>query len=170
MDWTKWIRDLINVTNADFISVQEHFKMTKSLEKYFCDEFPNNSSFVVPGHREPGQEQGRAKGGLAMLSNKTKNVKKTRIKTESFRIQAQVLVLPKTRLLWINTYMPVDPKTIMYDKEDLVNVLMEVEKVMDTADYDDVVWAGDFNWDRVRNTGFTQILEDFGSRLCLKDV
>ena len=44
---TKWIRDLINVTNADFISVQEHFKMTKSLEKYFCDEFPNNSSFVV---------------------------------------------------------------------------------------------------------------------------
>ena len=167
---TNWIRDFINVTNADFISVQEHFKKTKSIEKYFSDEFPNSSSFVIPGFREPGQEYGRAKGGLAMLSNKSKSVRKTRIKTDSFRIQAQVITLPKTKLLWINTYMPVDPQTIMYDKEDLTNVLLEVEKVMDTADYDDVVWAGDFNWDRGRNTGFAQILENFVSKICLKDV
>ena len=150
--------------------MQEHFKKTKSLEKYFCEEFTNNSSYVIPGYREPGQEHGWAKGGLAMLSNRSKNVRKVRIKTESFRIQAQVLTLPRTRLLWINTYMPVDPQTILYDKEDLINVLQEVEKVMDTADYDDVVWAGDFNWDRIRNTGFAQILETFTAKLCLKDV
>ena len=58
---TKWIRDLIDVTKSDFISVQEHFKKTKSIEKFFSDEFPNSSSFIVPGHRDPGQELGRAK-------------------------------------------------------------------------------------------------------------
>ena len=149
---TNWIRDFINVTNADFISVQEHFKKRKSIEKYFSDKFPNSSSFVIPAFREPGQEYGRAKGGLAMLSNKSKSVRKKRIKTDSFRIQ--VITLPKTKLLWINTYIPVEPQTIMYDKEDLTNVLLEVEKVMD----------------RGRNTGFAQILENFVSKICLKDV
>ena len=167
---TMWIRDLIAVTNADFVSVQEHFKKTKSIEKFFSDEFPNSHSFIVPGHRDPGQELGRPKGGLAMLSNKGKNVRKCRVSTKSFRIQAQVLILPNTRLLWINCYMPVDPHTIMYNDEELLIVLREVENIMDTSDYDDVIWIGDFNWDRARNSGFAHILENFISRLCLKDV
>ena len=40
---TKWLRELIDLTKADFISVQEHFKKTKSIDKYFADEFPNYS-------------------------------------------------------------------------------------------------------------------------------
>ena len=162
---TKWLRDIIAVTNADFIAVQEHFKKTKSIDKYFADEFPNFSSFVVPGHREVGQDMGRPKGGIAMLSNKQKKVNKIRMNSESFRIQAQVLTFPHTRLLWINTYMPTDPQTIVYDDEELVTVLNEVEKIMDTAEYDDVAWVGDLNWDKERNSGFAQIMEDFVARL-----
>ena len=165
---TMWIRDLIALTNADFVSVQEHFKKRKSIEKFFSDEFPNSHSFIVPGHR--GQELGRPKGGLAMLSNKGKNVRKCRVSTNSFRIQAQVLMLPNSRLLWINCYMPVDPHTIMYNDEELLIVLREAENIMDTSDYDDVIWIGDFNWDRARNSGFAHILENFVSRSCLKDV
>ena len=105
---TKWLRDLIKLTNSDFTSIQEHFKKTKTIDKYFSDEFPNQSSFVVPGYRETGQDFGRPKGGLAMLSSKNNHVSKNRLKSESFRIQAQVLKLPRSKLLWINTYLPTD--------------------------------------------------------------
>ena len=107
---TNWIRDIVNVTQSDFISIQEHFKKTKTIDKYFVDQFPDQSSFVVPGYRESGQDSGRPKGGMAMLSCKNKNVSKKRIKNDSFRIQAQVLNFPRTRLLWINCYMPTDPQ------------------------------------------------------------
>ena len=167
---TKWLRDLINVTNADFISIQEHFKKTKSIEEYFANEFPHHSSFIVPGHREPGNDSGRPKGGLAMLSSKQKKVNKVRVKTSHFRIQAQVLTFPKTRLLWINTYMPTDPQTFLYDDTELMEVLNEVENILKTEDFDDVIWIGDMNWDRKRVTGFCEVMENFVRKLGLVDV
>ena len=48
---TKWIRDLSDVTRADFISIQEHFEVTKSLENYFQEEFPASTSYVIPAQR-----------------------------------------------------------------------------------------------------------------------
>ena len=95
---TKWIRDIVKLTKSDYISIQEHFKKTKTIDKYFIDQFPDQSSFVVPGYRESGQDSGRPKGGIAMLSGKSKSVSKKRIKTESFRLQAQVLNFPHARL------------------------------------------------------------------------
>ena len=95
---TKWIRDIVKVTNSDFIAIQEHFKKSKTLDKYFVEQFSDHSSFVVPGYRESGQDSGRPKGGIAMLSSKQLNVSKKRIKTDSFRIQAQVLKFPRTKI------------------------------------------------------------------------
>ena len=46
-----WIRELYNVTNSDFISIQEHFKKTKTVNKFFKDQFPDKSSYVIEGHR-----------------------------------------------------------------------------------------------------------------------
>ena len=164
---TKWIRDVIKVTKSDFVSIQEHFKKTKTIDKFFIDQFPDNSSFVVPGYRDIGQDCGRPKGGIAMLSSKRINVNKKRIKTESFRIQAQVMKFTRTNILWINCYMPTDPQTIQYDNQELLTVLSEVEKIMDTAEYDDVVWMGDFNWDKTRNSGFAETMDNFVNRLGL---
>ena len=167
---TKWIRDIINVTNSDFITLQEHFKKTKNIDKYFADEFPDKSPFVIPGHRDIDQESGRAKGGIAMLCSKNKNVKKKRVKTSSYRLQAQVLTFPRTRILWINSYMPTDPQTIQYDNQELLDVLNEIENIMDSEDYDDVAWMGDFNWERTRNSGFSAIMNSFMARIGLVDV
>ena len=167
---TKWLRDLIDLTNVDFISIQEHFKKTKGIEDYFANEFPNYSPFVVPGYREPGVDSGRPKGGIAMLSTKQKKVNKVRIKTSSFRIQAQILTFPKTRLLWINTYMPTDPQTALYYDDELLKVLNEIETMLDNEEFDDVAWIGDMNWDRSRKTGFSEIMENFIQRIGLVDV
>ena len=39
---TKWIRDIVKLTKSDYISIQEHFKKTKTIDKYFIDQFLTN--------------------------------------------------------------------------------------------------------------------------------
>ena len=55
---------------------------------------------------------------FSQLAKKVLKINNTRIKTSSFRIKAQILYFPTTRLLWINTYFPNNPITsILFDKE-----------------------------------------------------
>ena len=100
-----WIQDLINTCEIDFLQKQEHFKATKSVQSYFKKNFNNSDSFVVPAYRELFQDNGRAKGGLAVISAKHLDVKRERIKTKSWIIQAQILQIEYNGLLWINCYL-----------------------------------------------------------------
>ena len=70
-----WINDLIKTFNIDFLQIQEHFKASKNIDQYFKKVFPLNHPYIIPGHREPFQEGGRAKGGLAQLVKKVLDVK-----------------------------------------------------------------------------------------------
>ena len=167
---SRWIRDLIKVTDASFVQIQEHFKTSKTIDKFFYDQFPDYSGFVIPGQREKNQDQGRAKGGLAQLSSSNLNVKKSRVKCSNFRIQAQVLQFPRVNILWINSYFPTDPQLLNYDETELQQILNEVEHVMDSSHYDEVIFGADFNWDRSRNTGFVSCIERWVDRVGLVDV
>ena len=132
--------------DVDFFAVQEHFKFVKTTDQYFKKSFPDYFTYMLPGYRPPGQEYGRAKAGLAQLTRKTLDVKKERVETRGYRIQAQVLQLPSTRVLWLNTYLPTDPQTIgEYDDTELRGVLSEVENVLNNNNFDDVVWGSDLN-------------------------
>ena len=73
------------------------------MDKYFKSSFVDYSSYAVPGHRSPGQMMGRAKAGLAQLCNKKYSVKRVRVATTGFRVQAQIIGTPTSRVLWINT-------------------------------------------------------------------
>ena len=107
---------------------------------------------MIPAYRPKGQDSGRAKAGLAQLSLKTANVKKTIIVTQNWRVQAQVLKFPTTRLLWINTYLPTDPLTIDFDESELLGLLSEIESILDKTLFNDVVWNGDLIWDMNRRS------------------
>ena len=157
-----WIRDLCNLTGASYVSIQEHFRKPKTTDKLFSDEFPDYNSYVIPGYREKNVDRGRPKAGLAQLSDKNLAIKKDRVQTKNFRIQAQVLNFPKSRLLWLNTYLPTDPMTVndFYESE-LVSVLSEVEMILDKTMFDDCVWAGDLNWQK--NTAFPRHMESLWS-------
>ena len=97
-----WIPQLIKACNIDYLQIQEHFKSSKSVETLFRQKFCDNDSFVKPAHREPFQEMGRAKGGLAQLAAKKLDIKKERIKTKNWRLQAQILHVGNYKLMWIN--------------------------------------------------------------------
>ena len=66
-----WIRDLCKLTGASYVSLQEHFRIAKTTDKLFCDQFPEYNSYVIPGYREKNVDSGRPKAGLAQLSDKT---------------------------------------------------------------------------------------------------
>ena len=112
---TDWIRDIMITCKIDFFQLQEHFKTIKTLDSYFRKEFPTTDSYAMPGIREPFQDSGRAKGGLAQLVSKDMNIKKEKIPSKSWRIQAQVLHVNAYKLIWFNCYFPTDPRTLQYD-------------------------------------------------------
>ena len=152
--------DLCEEYDVDFLAIQEHFKFV-NVDKFFKSGFSDFSSYVIPGHRSPGQMTGRAKAGLAQLCSKKYNVKKVRVGTSGFRVQAQVLETSTSRVLWINTYLPTDPQLQKYDDVELQGVLMEVRNILQTTQFDDIVWGSDLNWDPSRNNQFSRSLASF---------
>ena len=165
----EWIRNLCDVTKTDFCTIQEHFKNI-NCAKLFKEHFNDFSSYVVPAARAENQDNGRPKGGLAQMHRKNLKIKVERIKTKSFRIQAQVMEFPNTRLLWINSYLPNDPLTMIFDDQELNDVLTEIENLLDTKDFDDVLWQGDLNWEVTRTSGFSSRMKQFLTRLGLVSV
>ena len=165
-----WIQDLIKTCDIDFFQVQEHFKATKSVDKYFTKQFSNSDSYVIPAYREPFQDSGRAKGGLAQLSAKHLDIKKERLKTKSWRLQAQILHIGDYRVVWFNCYLPTDPQTVHYDDAELLSVLTEIENILDNNTFDDCILGGDFNFDKRRVTGFVRAVSNFLERIGLVSV
>ena len=104
------------------------------------------------------------------MRNKNIDMKIDRILTRNFRIQAQLLNFPTSRLLWLNTYFPTDPGGNNFDEAELLEVLNEIETVLDKVEFDDVVWNGDLNYDPTRTTGFVTTVNRFLSRLGLSRV
>ena len=85
---SRWIRDLICVTESSFVQIQEHFKISKSIDQFFSDQFPSHISYVTPGQRDKHQDYGRASGGLAQLSKSSVDIRQTRLKCSNYRLQA----------------------------------------------------------------------------------
>ena len=164
---SKFIQDICEEYTVTYASIQEHFKWSKQTNKFFNDKFDKFNCYVIPAYRPKCQDSGRAKGGLTQLSLKNKNVRKDRIVTKSWRIQAQLLNLPTTRLLWINAYFPTDPQIVNFDDTELLEVLTEIEMIMDGTDFDDVMLNGDLNWDMERKTTFSNIVSSFFNRIGL---
>ena len=166
----KWINDLLETFNVEFLQIQEHFKTNKLLDNYFQHRFPRFDSYVLPGHREPFQDTGRSKGGLAQLISQNSDLKAEKVSTKSWRIQTQIITIRKYRLIWINCYFPTDPQTVVFNSEELLEVLDEIEYLLDNNDFDDCVLGGDLNFDCRRNSGFVMMVKDFMDRIGLKSV
>ena len=164
----RFSNDICSEYDVDFLAIQEHFKSTRTTDQYFKKKFPEHFSYVVAAQRSPGQEYGQARAGLAQLTSKAVQVKKIRVVTNGFRVQAQILDLPSSKVLWLNTYLPPDPQYVgQYDDGELRELLAEVENIMSSSTYTDVVWGSDLNWDMARNTHFSRIMQSFTERVGL---
>ena len=156
-----WINDIMDTCDISFFQLQEHFKASKTIESSFNRYFPNHICHVKPGHRENLQGSGRAKGGLAQLCSKSFSVKKEKIVTFHWRLQAQILHFKTYSIMWINCYFPTDSLAVVYNDQELIEVLAEIEKILDNNTYDDCIIGGDFNFDISRNSWFVNMIKQF---------
>ena len=81
----RFINDIVEENDVDFISIQEDFKSIKTTEQFFRKKFPDYFAFVLAAHRSPGQEYGRAKTGMAQLSKKGVLVE---LAAQGYRVQS----------------------------------------------------------------------------------
>ena len=64
--------------------------------------------------------------------------------------------------------MPTDPQTVNnYDATELMGLLREVEEIITSEDYNDIVWAGDMNWEMTRKSQFSCIMKSFVEKIGL---
>ena len=96
-DKCDFISDICEENDVLFVSIQEHFKNSKTIDKYFCKKFPKYNSYVIPSYRPKDQDSGRPKAGLAQRNRKGLDISKDRISTSSYRIHAQVLKFPASQ-------------------------------------------------------------------------
>ena len=87
----EWINEVLDNCKIDFAQIQEHFQKSKNINSKFDRYFPNYDNYIIPGVRSNAQDFGRAEGGLAQLINKKIYIKKERIDTIHWRIQAQII-------------------------------------------------------------------------------
>ena len=48
--------------------------------------------------------------------------------------------------------------------------MTEIENILDTNDFDDILWQGDLNWEVSRTSGFSSRMKQFLTRLGLVSV
>ena len=166
----KWIDELMETCDVSFCGIQEHFKKTRSLNSFFKTAFPGSIASVVPGHREEGRDTGRAQGGLAQLTSKKVEVRGEYLSSSTWRLQAQILHFGEYKLLWMNVYFPSDPQILNFNDAELLEVQLEVEKLLEAGGYDDCICGGDFNYDCRRNSGFAVSMKQFLLRVGLHSV
>ena len=64
--------------------------------------------------------------------------------------------------------MPTDPQTVNnYDATELMGLLREVEEIITSEDYNDIVWAGDMNWEMTRKFQFSCIMKSVVEKIGL---
>ena len=165
-----WIKELMKTCDISFLGLQEHFKKTKTIDRFFKSEFPSCNVNVLPAYREEGRDTGRAKGGLCQFSSKTVGVRREKVTCNGWRIQAEILHLGDFRLLWVNVYFPTDPQVTNFNEAELVEVHAQLETVLEAGGYDDCICGGDWNYDERRKGGFGAAMRRFLEKVGLVSV
>ena len=117
--------------------------------------------FIEPAYKESKQiSKGRGQGGLVTLWRKGLTKYVTKINCSSFRILATKFAFPSNDFLVINVYFPCDPRVDNFDEREVLTLLADLKTVIENANCQNILIAGDLNSDFVRNTRFTDIVEN----------
>ena len=125
--------------------------------------------FIVPAYKENNiVSKGRGKGGLATLWDKSLTKYVSLVKCSSFRLQATKFSFPCGDLLLINTYFPCDPQQANFNENELLSVLTEMKTKMVEEKCTFNLVLGDLNCHFLRQTGFTNLIENFFQEINFK--
>ena len=145
-------------------------KQNATKEEWFKNQFNNWFNYVIPAYRLKGVECGRGRGGLVQLSKRNIAVSKIRVICSSKRIQAQKIIFPTCKIIWINSYLPCDSQQNNCDNTELIETLYQIEKILMECQGFEILWSGDLNWEMKRQTEFSKIMHNFVNKFSLKSA
>ena len=91
------------------------------------------------------------------MSSKDTDMSLSPISSNSFRIQAQKLIINKRSILWINVYFPIDGG----NTEELLSLLAEIELTVVSEGVGSVLIGGDINYDDTKTTQHATIIKSW---------
>ena len=100
-------------------------------------------------------------GGLACIMPKSIRKKTRLIPCNSWRLQAVLFQCGNQQLPIINSYFPVDPKSVSECSEDLVQTISEVQQILETVPFNTLFLCGDLNTDFLRKTAHVDAVRQF---------
>ena len=106
-------------------------------------------------------DNGRPSNGMFIaVPNNFKNIIDD-VSPNYWRLQAVILNCSNIKLLLINSYVPVDPKTRNFDDSELLETLNHIRNVLNGNECNHILWTGDINSDFLRNTGLVNVVKQF---------
>ena len=174
MDKTIFVNNLLSILkyNNPVMCGQEHFiqsghRKKKHLIQKVSDAFPGFKCFATPAVKISEEVKGgRPQGGLWICWPEELDQYVRRVKSNHWRVQCVLFILPEARLLLINVYHPTDPKTVNerdFDDRELNEVFSAIDKLRETTAHDELLLCGDRNADFSRYTAFVNKVKTFDS-------
>ena len=117
--------------------------------------------FIKPAVKET-QDKGRAKNGMFVaVPNSIKN-QIIDVSPVFWRIQAVVLTCKHSKILIINSYFPVDKRTVnVHDVNELLETLEAIKHTIEVNEFNDILFLGDINADFLRNSNHCNQVSNF---------
>ena len=165
------VTELLNEHKALICVLQEHFQLDKNLYKLDC--FDGYEVFSIPAVKNNNfVNRGRPSGGLSFIYHQQLGKYATPLRVPgSSRVQGLKVVLPNSPFLFINTYLPNDPRTLDFDDSQLINTLEDIKYLINLVDNSyTLVLSGDLNTDFSRDTTFVNIVRDFCNEINVDSV
>ena len=104
---------------------------------------------------------GRPKNGMFIaVPDMFKNIIED-VSPNFWRLQSVIICCTNFKLLLINSYFPVDPKTMNFDESELLETLNHIGSVMNMNNFDHVLSTVDLNSDFLRKTGQLNTVKQF---------
>ena len=153
-------KDLVLLAGAKIpiICNQENFILNSN--KYKIEQcLPDYHIYFKPASKEG--LTGRPKNGMFIAIPKYLKPNVTDISPASNRVQAILLKSDCRNTLILNTYFPTDDKTVASDTTDLLIILVDIQNIINSHDFTEIIWAGDINSDFTRSTKFVDTVRTF---------
>ena len=134
----------------NFILRGNSYKINQALPDYFA---------IIKPAVKKALDKGRPRNGMFVaVPDKFKNVVSD-VSPDFWRLQAIKVQCGSTNFLLINSYFPVDPRTVKNDDPDLSETIEHLKNVIEKNEADQILLAGDINCDFLRNTGHVKKIE-----------
>ena len=78
-----------------------------------------------------------------------------------WRLQAALIKTQGSIILLINSYFPVDPRTVNIDETELNEIFENIRNIFQDHQFSSVLLCGDINCDFLRNTGHVKSVQNF---------